>query len=61
MLFSRELKGIYRSNIDVGDPLVSRGWESSHGIAADLREVTGVEILVIRTLGYYALVKQRKN
>ena len=57
----QESSGIYWSNIDVGDPWVSRGWESSHVIVGDLRGVTGVEVLVMRTLGYCALVKQRKN
>ena len=61
MLFSRELKGIYWSNIDVGDPWVCKGWESSQVIVGDLRGVTGVENLVMGTLGYCALVKQRKN
>ena len=53
--------GIYWSNIDVSDPWVSRGWESSHVIVGDLCGVTGVENLFMRTLGYFALVKQRKN
>ena len=57
----QESSGIYWSNIDVGDPWVSRGWESSHVIVGDLRGVTGVENLVMGTLGYCALAKQRKN
>ena len=53
--------GLYRSNIDVSDPWVSRGWESSHVIVGDLRGVTDVENLVMRTVGYCALVKRRQN
>ena len=50
MGYFQESSGIYWSNIDVGDPWVSRGWESSRVIVGDLRGVTGVEILVMRTL-----------
>ena len=57
----QESSGIYWSNIDVNDPWVSRGWESSHVIVGDLRGVGGLENLVMRTVGYCALVKERKH
>ena len=45
----------------VADHEVSRGWECSHALVVDLRGFGGLENLVMRTVGYCALVKQRKN
>ena len=44
----------------IADQNVSRGWEASHVLVVDLVG-TGLGNLVMRTVGYCALVKQRKN
>ena len=44
----------------IADEDVSRGWECSHVFVVDLGGL-GLENLVMRTVGYCALVKQRKN
>ena len=44
----------------IADQNVSRGWECSHVLVVDLGRV-GVENLVMRTVGYCALVKSRQN
>jgi len=46
----------------IADMNVSRGWECSHVLVVDLRGYGyGLENLVMRTVGYCALVKERKN
>ena len=45
----------------IADHLVSRGWECSHILVVDLFGRGGLENLVMRTVGYCALVKHRKN
>ena len=42
----------------IADDDVSRGWECSHVLVVDLRG-GGLENLVMRTVGYCALVKKR--
>ena len=42
----------------IADEDVSRGWECSHVLVVDLRG-NGLENLVMRTVGYCALVKRR--
>ena len=44
----------------IADQDVSRGWECSHVLVVDLGEY-GLENLVMRTVGYCALVKGRKK
>ena len=44
----------------IADEEVSRGWECSHVLVVELYGA-GLENLVMRTVGYCALVKQRKN
>ena len=41
------------------DRWVSRGWECSHVLVVDLFGDDGLENLVMRTVGYCALVKRR--
>ena len=41
----------------IADPQVSRGWEASHLLVVDLKGGYGLENLVMRTVGYCALVK----
>ena len=41
----------------IADRVVSRGWECSHVLVVDLGGV-GLENLVMRTVGYCALVKE---
>ena len=46
----------------IADQDVSRGWECSHVLVVDLDvHGAGSENLVMRTVGYCALVKPRKN
>jgi len=42
------------------DPNVSRGWECSHVLVVELFG-DGFENLIMRAVGYGALVKERKN
>ena len=42
----------------IADHNVSRSWECSHVLVVDLGEAHGFENLVMRTVGYCALVKQ---
>ena len=42
----------------IADHNVSRGWECSHVLVVDLGEAHGFENLVMRTVGYCALVRQ---
>ena len=42
----------------IADEQVSRGWECSHVLVVDLVKA-GLENLVLRTVGYCALVKNR--
>ena len=42
----------------IADELVVRGWECSHVLVVSLGE-SGLENLVMRTVGYCALVKGR--
>ena len=44
----------------ITDEDVSRGWECSHILVVDLDDI-GTENLVMRTVGYCALVKHRKK
>ena len=43
----------------IADEEVSKGWECSHVLVVDLFGA-GLENLVMRTVGYCALVKERK-
>ena len=45
----------------IADEDVSRGWECSHVLIVDLLGYGGLENLVMRTVGYCALVKERKK
>ena len=47
----------------IADHEVSRGWECSHVLVVDLvgHSASGFENLVMRTVGYCALVKERKK
>ena len=40
----------------ITDPNISRGWEASHILVVDLRGY-GLQNLVMRTVGYCALIK----
>ena len=43
----------------IADEQVSRGWECSHVLVVDLTKIgAGLESLVMRTVGYCALVKE---
>ena len=44
----------------IADHFVSRGWECSHVLVVELYG-DGLENLVMRTVGYCALVRERKN
>ena len=46
----------------IADQDVSRGWECSHVLVVDLATVieSGLENLVMRTVGYCAIVKNRE-
>ena len=41
----------------IADERVSRGWEASHVMVVDLYGTDGIENLVMRTIGFCALVK----
>ena len=45
----------------IADEDVSRGWECSHVLVVDLGGEGGLENLVMRTVGYCALVKERRH
>ena len=45
----------------IADEHVSRGWECSHVLVVDLGGDGGSENLVMRTVGYCALVKGKRN
>ena len=44
----------------IADQNVSRGWEASHILVVELYE-SGLENLVMRTVGFCALVKNKKD
>ena len=41
----------------IADTEVSRGWEASHVMVVDFHEFAAMENLVMRTIGFCALVK----
>ena len=50
------MAAVEEERVLIADQDVSRGWECSHVLVVDLEGV-GLENLVMRTVGYCALVK----